>query len=99
LTLDIECQNIEGSIIKIDWGVINDDSTGACPFFTVLQIVFAVIECMKAYFTLKCFPRKKMSIECTPVRKAQSYLHQFSLNLQMPKQSCTEFHLDIKCVT
>jgi len=22
LTLDIECQNIEGSIIKIDWGVI-----------------------------------------------------------------------------
>jgi len=38
-----------------------------------------------------------MSIECTPVRKAQAYLHQFSLNLQMPKQSCTKFHLDITC--
>lgn len=57
--MDSECEYIEGSIIKIDWGVIDDDSIGACPFFIVLQIVFAVTECMKGYFTLKCFPRKK----------------------------------------
>jgi hypothetical protein len=43
-------KNIEGSIIKIDLGVINNDSTGAYPFFTVLLFAFAVIECMKAYF-------------------------------------------------
>jgi len=58
LTLSSECEDIEGSIIEIVWGVINDDRTGACPFFTVLQIVFAVIECRKAYFTLKCFTRR-----------------------------------------
>jgi hypothetical protein len=58
--LDSECENIEGSIVKTDWGVINDDGTGAYPFFTALQIVFAVIECKKAYCTLKCLSRKNV---------------------------------------
>jgi hypothetical protein len=44
--LDSECEHTEGGINKIhvDWGVINDDSTGDSPFFAVLQIVFSVCE-------------------------------------------------------